>query len=108
MSLAAKAPPPRPASRLYLATPEVDDPSRLVAELPKLLAAADVAAVLVRLKETDQRTMISRLKQLAPVIQNAGAALLVEGHVELVAPGSEAWDIEAATLKDMLGVKPTP
>ena len=53
--------------------------------LPDLLAAADVAAVLVRLKQTDQRSMISRLKQLAPVIQNAGAALLVEGHVELVA-----------------------
>jgi thiamine-phosphate pyrophosphorylase len=83
--LAAKPPPPRPAPRLYLATPEVDDPFRLVAELPELLAAADVAAVLVRLKETDQRTMISRLKLLAPAIQNAGAALLVEGHVELVA-----------------------
>ena len=85
MSLAAKPPPPRPAPRLYLGTPEVDDPSQLVALLPDLLAAADVAAVLVRLKETDQRGMISRLKQLAPVIQNAGAALLVEGHVELVA-----------------------
>ena len=85
MSLAAKPPPPRPAPRLYLATPEVDDPSHLVRDLPDLLAAADVAAVLVRLKETDQRTMISRIKQLAPAIQNAGAALLVEGHVELVA-----------------------
>jgi thiamine-phosphate pyrophosphorylase len=83
--LAAKPPPPRPAPRLYLATPEVDDPSELIAQLPDLLAAADVAAVLVRLKETDQRSMISRLKQLAPVIQNAGAALLIEGHVELVA-----------------------
>jgi thiamine-phosphate pyrophosphorylase len=83
--LAAKPTPPRPAPRLYLATPEVDDPSRLIAQLPDLLAAADVAAVLVRLKETDQRSMISRLKQLAPAIQNAGAALLVEGHVELVA-----------------------
>ena len=31
--------------------------------------------------------------------------LLNTGHVELVAPGSEAWDIEAATLKSMLGVK---
>jgi thiamine-phosphate pyrophosphorylase len=83
--LAAKTPPPRPAPRLYLATPEVDDPSRLIALLPDLLDAADVAAVLVRMKETDQRTMISRLKQLAPAIQNAGAALLVDGHVELVA-----------------------
>ena len=83
--MAAKPPPPRPAPRLYLATPELDDPSGLLAQLPDLLAAADVAAVLVRLKETDQRSMISRLKALAPAVQNAGAALLVDGHVELVA-----------------------
>ena len=83
--MAAKSPPPRPAPRLYLATPDLDDPSQLVSDLPGLLAAADVAAVLVRLKETDQRTMISRLKAIAPAIQNAGAALLVDGHVELVA-----------------------
>ncbi|QPF92773.1 thiamine phosphate synthase [Bradyrhizobium commune] len=82
-----KSPPPRPAPRLYLATPVVDDPASLLAELPALLAAADVAAVLLRLKETDQRTMISRIKALAPVVQNAGAALLVDGHHELVARG---------------------
>ena len=34
---------------------------------------------------TDQRTMISRVKALVPVVQNAGAALLLDGHVELVA-----------------------
>lgn len=73
--------------RLYLATPVVDDPASLLAELPALLASADVAAVLLRLKETDQRTMISRIKALAPVVQSAGAALLVEGHPELVARG---------------------
>lgn len=71
--------------RLYLATPEVDDPSALIANLPGLLAGVDVAAVLVRLKPTDQRTMISRVKALAPVIQSSGAALLLDGHVELVA-----------------------
>ncbi|MGD5425234.1 thiamine phosphate synthase, partial [Xanthomonas citri pv. citri] len=81
-----KSPPPRPAPRLYLATPVVDDPATLLAELPGLLASADVAAVLLRLK-TDQRTMISRIKALAPVVQKAGAALLVEGHPELVARG---------------------
>jgi thiamine-phosphate pyrophosphorylase len=83
--LAAKPPPPRPPPRLYLATPEVDDPSHLVAQLPELLAAADVAAVLLRLKLADQRSMIAHVKALAPVIQNAGAALLLDGHVELVA-----------------------
>jgi thiamine-phosphate pyrophosphorylase len=85
--LSNKSPPPRPAPRLYLATPVVDDPASLLAELPALLAAADVAAVLVRLKETDQRTMISRIKALAPIVQNAGAALLVDGHPEIVARG---------------------
>jgi thiamine-phosphate pyrophosphorylase len=85
--LSNKSPPPRPAPRLYLATPVVDDPASLLGELPALLGAADVAAVLVRLKETDQRTMISRIKALAPIVQNAGAALLVDGHPELVARG---------------------
>jgi thiamine-phosphate pyrophosphorylase len=83
--LAAKSVPARPVPRLYLATPEIDDPSQLAASLPGLLAAADVAAVLLRLKETDQRTLISRIKTLAPLVQDGGAALLLDGHVELVA-----------------------
>ena len=83
--MAPKSVPPRPVPRLYLATPDVDDPAQLVAGLPGLLAAADVAAVLVRLKPTDQRTMISRVKALAPAIQASGAAVLLDGHVELVA-----------------------
>jgi len=83
--LASKPPPLRPVPRIYLATPVVDDPSALVASLPGLLAVADVAAVLLRLQMTDQRSMISKVKTLAPSIQNAGAALLLDGHVELVA-----------------------
>ena len=83
--MATKPVPPRPVPRLYLATSDVDDPSQLAASLPDLLAAADIAAVLVRLRETDQRTMISRIKALAPAIQAGGAALLLDGHVDLVA-----------------------
>ncbi|WKA29591.1 thiamine phosphate synthase [Bradyrhizobium roseum] len=101
---AGKTLPPRPAPRLYLATPEVDDPAQLASELPTLLAAADVAAVLLRLKPTDQRTMISRVKTLAPVIQNAGAALLLDGHVELVArAGADGAHLNSlAALEDAL------
>jgi thiamine-phosphate pyrophosphorylase len=83
--MAAKPVSPRPLPRLYLATPVVDDPSPLIASLPALLAGADIAAVLLRLKPTDPRTLISRIKALAPAIQNDGAALLLDGHVELVA-----------------------
>ena len=106
--MANKPVPPRPAPRLYLATPVVDDPSSWLASLPGLLARADVAAVLLRLKTTDQRTMISRIKTLAPVIQDSGAALLLDGHVELVAragadgahlTGIEAMEDALPTLK---------
>ena len=97
--MATKPVPPRPVPRLYLATPDVDDPSSLLATLPGLLAKADIAAVLVRLKPTDQRTMISRVKALAPAIQGSGAALLLDGHVELVAragaDGAQLTGIEA-------------
>jgi thiamine-phosphate pyrophosphorylase len=71
--------------RLYLQTPTEDGSSGLVASLPDILARADVAAVLVKLATTDQRTMITRVKALAPMVQNAGAALLLDGHAELVA-----------------------
>ncbi len=97
--MATKPAPPRPVPRLYLATPEVDDPASLVANLPALLAGADVAAVLVRLKPTDPRSMISRIKALAPAIQDRGAALLLDGHAELVAragaDGAHLTGIEA-------------
>lgn len=83
--MAPKPAPPRPVPRLYLATPVVDDPSTLIASLPGLLAAADVAAVLLRLKPFDHRTMISRIKALAPAVQDGGAALLIDGNAELVA-----------------------
>ena len=83
--MATKPVPPRPAPRLYLATLPLDEPAQLIAELPELLAAADVAAVLVRLRETDQRSMISHVKALASAVQNAGAALLIDGYPELVA-----------------------
>jgi len=108
IELANRPVPPRPVPRLYLATPVVDDPALLMAGLPGLLAAADVAAVLLRLKPTDQRTMISRVKTLAPVIQDGGAALLLDGHVELVAragadgahlTGIEAMEDAMPTLK---------
>jgi thiamine-phosphate pyrophosphorylase len=85
IDLATKSVPQRPVPRLYLATPDVDDPKDLLASLPRLLAEADVAAVLLRLKPVDHRTMISRVKALAPPIQDQGAALLLDGHAELVA-----------------------
>lgn len=81
----AKSAPLRPAPRLYLATPVVDDPARIMTPLADALASVDVAAVLMRLSPSDTRTMMSRIKALAPLIQNSGAALVLDGHADLVA-----------------------
>ncbi len=97
--MAAKPVPPRPVPRLYLATPLVDDPSMLIAGLAGLLAQANIAAVLVRLGPAEPRTMISRVKALAAAVQPSGAALLLDGHVDLVArsgaDGAHLTGIEA-------------
>ena len=72
----------RPAPRLYLVTPQAADPDGLRDALAGALAAADVAAVLLRLAAADDRTLINRVKALAPVVQDNGAALLLDGHPE--------------------------
>ena len=76
---------PRPTPRLYLVTPRVADPSAFSAGLAAALAQADVAAVLLRQAEADERTLINRAKALAPLVQDRGAALLLDGHADLVA-----------------------
>jgi thiamine-phosphate pyrophosphorylase len=106
--LATKPVPPRSLPRLYLATPVIDDPQALLGALPDLLKAADIAAVLLRLGPTDPRTLLSRIKALAPAIQDKGAALLLDGNVDLVArsgadgahlSGLEAFEEALPTLK---------
>jgi thiamine-phosphate pyrophosphorylase len=76
---------PRLAPRLYLITPPLADTAAFSATLAEALAAGDVAAVLLRLAEADERSLINRAKALAPVVQDKGAALLIDGHADLVA-----------------------
>jgi thiamine-phosphate pyrophosphorylase len=75
----------RPAPRLYLVTPPVADAPAFSASLAVALGVGEVAAVLLRLAEGDERTQINRAKALCPVVQDKGAALLIDGHADLVA-----------------------
>ena len=74
-----------PAPRLYLVTPPVADATAFAAQLAAALAAGDVAAVLLRLAEADERTLINRAKALGAVVQDKDVALLLDGHADLVA-----------------------
>ncbi|HXF89672.1 MAG TPA: thiamine phosphate synthase [Xanthobacteraceae bacterium] len=77
--------PKRPAPRLYLVTPEVAEAEKFSRLLEAALAAADVAAVLLRLQAADPRTLINRVKMLAPVVQRKDVALVLDGHPDIVA-----------------------
>ena len=98
----------RPAQRLYLVTREIEDAGEATRLLAAALAAADIAAVLLRLKEADERTLINRVKALVPSVQQAGAALVLDGHADIVARGGadgahltgiEAFTAAAGSLK---------
>jgi thiamine-phosphate pyrophosphorylase len=77
--------PRRAAPRLYLVTPQVAEPAGLTAALAATLAATDIAAVLLRLADADERTLLTRVKVLAPAVQERDAALVLDGRPELVA-----------------------
>jgi thiamine-phosphate pyrophosphorylase len=63
----------------------VADATAFTGELEAALGAADVAAVLLRLAEGDERTQTNRIKALAPVAQARNAALLTDGYARLAA-----------------------
>jgi thiamine-phosphate pyrophosphorylase len=75
----------RPQPRLYLVTPADADPNALKFDLLAALDSGDVAAVLMRLPEGDDRALINRVKAVAPTVQNANAALILDGHANIVA-----------------------
>ncbi|BAT60046.1 thiamine-phosphate pyrophosphorylase [Variibacter gotjawalensis] len=69
----------RPAPRLYLVTPTVEDAAAFTRPLEAALKAGDVAAVLLRVSGADERADTNIVKALAGIVQAAGVALLVDG-----------------------------
>jgi thiamine-phosphate pyrophosphorylase len=76
--------PGTPLPRLYLLTPPVDDPVA-VARLADAISEADIAAVLLRLPDVDERSLINLVKKIAPAVQDRDAALLLAGRDDIVA-----------------------
>src|SRR5258708_1865919 len=75
----------RPAPRLYILTPAASDPAALSENIAEVCRAVDVAAVLLRLPDADERSLINLVKAIAPGVQGAGAALLIDGRPGIVA-----------------------
>src|ERR1700733_7566341 len=77
--------PPRPRQRLYLFTPILDDTAAFASQLDAALSAADIAAVLFRFAEAEERTLIERARAAAGGGQRGDVAALIDGHAGIVA-----------------------
>ena len=87
--------------RLYLLTPQLGDTAAFARELDAVLEAGDIAAVLLRLEDGDERTLIDRAKAIETIVQRRDIALLLDGHPEIAvragADGAHLGGIEALT-----------
>jgi thiamine-phosphate pyrophosphorylase len=94
-----------PTPRLYVVTPEVADAPAFARTLDAMIGSAGVAAVLLRLAAADERTLINRVKLIAPPVQKAGVALVIEGHSEIAIRGGAdgAHMTGIAAFSDALG-----
>jgi thiamine-phosphate pyrophosphorylase len=90
---------PSTPPRLYLVTPALEDPKPFLPHLDAALGAGDVAAVLLRLADSDERSLINRAKAVAAAVQRSNIALLLDNRPELVgrseADGAHVAGIEA-------------
>jgi len=74
-----------PRQRLYLITPAIGEPERFAEELEAVLGAGDIAAVLLRLGDAGERTLIERTKGIAALVQRRDIALVIDSRPEIVA-----------------------
>ena len=66
------------APRLVLVTPVVDDIQAFQPALTEAFARGRIASLILRLAPADERTLINRIKALAPIAQAEDAAVVVE------------------------------
>lgn len=77
--------PSRPPVQIYLVTPAIDDVAAFLPALKAALGAGEVACVLFTPVAGDDASAKKLIKEIAPAVQGAGAALLVSGWSAVVA-----------------------
>jgi thiamine-phosphate pyrophosphorylase len=75
----------RQRSRLYLITPPAFELASFSHALTEALAGGDVAAVQLRLKNASDDEVLRAGRALKPIVQNAGAAFIVNDRPDLAA-----------------------
>ncbi|MFN9927707.1 MAG: thiamine phosphate synthase, partial [Phenylobacterium sp.] len=75
-----------PLCRLYLITPpRLDDPTEFAGALAAALAAGDVAALQIRLKDVDDEAIARAVAAIRPVAQAHDVAVILNDRPDLAA-----------------------
>ena len=74
----------RPAPRLTLITPVVEDAAACVRAIAEAVPGVDIAAMVLRLAPADDAAIVARAQAIAHATQSHGIALLLDGHADLV------------------------
>jgi thiamine-phosphate pyrophosphorylase len=74
-------------SRLYLVSPLIADAGAFTPSLGEACAAGEVAAVLLRFADADERAGVNRIKELAPIAQKQGCAIIVMAPPQVAVRG---------------------
>jgi thiamine-phosphate pyrophosphorylase len=100
-------PEPMPAFDIYLVTPPIDDAAAFRDALAEAVAMLKPASVLLSLGPGDERSQINRIKALAPIAQEGGAAVLVDAAPQIAvrggADGVHATASDVAEMRAALG-----
>lgn len=73
----------RSIPRLYLVIPTVEATPAFARDLISTLGAADIAAVLLRLANGEEGTLIECVKTIAPLAQDRAIALVLDGRPDI-------------------------
>ena len=71
--------------RLMLFSPKISDGEAFLSPLRAVLSAGEVAALVLDLADADERSLVNRVKLIAPVAQAEGTAVLIAERLEIVA-----------------------
>jgi len=82
---------------VFLITPRLSDAESFAPQLEAALSAASVACVLLRLATRDDNSAKKLIKALVPLVQDKGAALLIEQDTQLAArTGADGVQVSGA------------
>lgn len=74
-------------ARFYLLSPVITDAAGFAPRLAEACGGGRIAAVLLRFGAADERSLVNRIKALAPLAQDSGAAVVIaaDGDLDLAA-----------------------